>query len=75
MGCILGISLFPYCPSISHLFSTYDSLVFCKAKITELYVIKDLLLKYDKTYGQKINFDKSAVWFSSNVNENCQNYL
>lgn len=72
---ISGISLAPSCPTISHIFFAYDNLIFCKATIPELYALKIILLDYEKASGQKVNFDKSALWFSTNVGDYFKNYM
>lgn len=72
---ISGISLSSSCPAISHLFFADDSLIFCKASIPEIYVVKRTLLDYKKASVQKINFDKSVLWFSPNVKMKFRKYV
>ncbi|XP_028125122.1 uncharacterized protein LOC114322024 [Camellia sinensis] len=54
-------------PRISHLFFADDSLLFGVAKPEEILVIQGLLLEYEGASGQKINLDKSTIFFSANV--------
>ena len=61
---IHGAKVSWYAPSISHLFFVDDSLLFCKAKINEVRAIKDTLDNYCFLFGQLVNFDKSAAYFS-----------
>ena len=68
--CFTGIKIASGCPSISHLFSTDDNLIFCKAKLSEATHLKSCLTSYAKAYGQLINFDKSALSFSPNTRRN-----
>lgn len=58
---VSGSAITLSCPTISHLFFANDSLIFCKAMISELYAIKMMLLDYEKVPGQKINFEKFAL--------------
>ncbi|KAL5579373.1 hypothetical protein UlMin_011815 [Ulmus minor] len=62
-----GIKITSGCPSISHLFFADDSLIFCKAKLSEATHLKSCLNSYAKASGQLINFDKSAFSFSPNT--------
>ncbi|KAL5577919.1 hypothetical protein UlMin_019618 [Ulmus minor] len=65
-----GIKIASGCPSISHLFFADDSLIFCKAKLSEATHLKSCLTSYAKASGQLINFDKSALSFSPNTRSN-----
>ncbi|KAL5554253.1 hypothetical protein UlMin_041654 [Ulmus minor] len=68
--CFTGIKIASGCPSISHLFFADDSLIFCKAKISEATHLKSCLTSYVKASRQLINFDKSALSFSPNTRRN-----
>nr|XP_027082466.1 uncharacterized protein LOC113704793 [Coffea arabica] len=64
-------------PTITHLFFTDDSLVFCKAKVQEAGKLMKVLKVYEEAMGQLINLEKSSVFFSKNTdqivrNEFCQ---
>ena len=63
---ISGMSIGRGCPIITHLFFADDSLLFCKAKDQECQTLVDILNSYEATSGQKINTDKSSVFFSPN---------
>lgn len=67
-GSLHGISIARGAPRISHLFFADDSLIFIKANQQESATIKATLDVYGKASGQLINYDKSAVSFSANVN-------
>ena len=54
-------------PKISHLFFTDDNLLFCRARVDDVRKIQEILGKYEKASGQKINNDKTTLFFSSNV--------
>ena len=62
-----GISLCRGCPRITHLFFADDSLLFCKANREECENLKEILEKYEAASGQKVNSDKSSIFFSPNT--------
>lgn len=49
-----------------------DSVLFCQAKELEYQVILDILSIYEKESGQKINKDKTNIFFSSNTQPDLQ---
>ena len=63
---ISGMSIGRGCPIITHLFFADDSLLFCKAKNQECQKLVDILNSYEAASWQKINTDKSSVFFSPN---------
>ena len=62
-----GISISRGCPSVSHLFFANDSLLFYKASSQECHKLTEILTRYEAASGQKINSDKSSVFFSLNT--------
>ena len=62
-----GMSICRGCPTITHLFFADDNLLFCKANTSECMELINILNAYEKASGQKINEDKSSVFFSSNT--------
>ncbi|KAE8681243.1 hypothetical protein F3Y22_tig00111332pilonHSYRG00015 [Hibiscus syriacus] len=54
-------------PRVSHLFYADDSLLFVKNSMTEVRRIKGILDKYEKASGQKVNYEKSSIYFSPNT--------
>ena len=56
-------------PNISHLFFANDCLLFFKASVQEVHLMKNILAMYGAESGQKVNFPKSAISFSRNVKE------
>ena len=64
---INGISICKGCPRITHLFFTDDNLLFCKAKDQECQNLVNILNNYEVASRQKINTNKSSVFFSLNT--------
>ena len=56
-------------PKITHLFFADDTLLFCQVEMGDLQVIQDILQLYEKASGQKINRNKTIVFFSKATNE------
>ncbi|XP_019178363.1 PREDICTED: uncharacterized protein LOC109173576 [Ipomoea nil] len=54
-------------PGISHLFFADDSLLFFKSSVHEANVVRDCLKAYESMFGQTVNFTKSCIVFSKNV--------
>lgn len=54
-------------PSVSHLFFADDSIKFCKATLPQVEAIKQVFQDYASIFGQKVNFQKSAIFFDKNV--------
>ena len=54
---------------ISHLFFADDSLLFYKVSSQECQHLIDILRLYEAASGQKINTDKSSMFFSANTSE------
>ena len=70
---ISGLSICRGCLKITHLFFADDSLLFYKANSQECQQLIDILRLYDDAFGQKINTDKSSVFFSTNTEEEKKN--
>ena len=60
-------SLCRHGPKLTHLFFADDNLLFCRANSTECSKVMDLLSVYEDVSGQKINKDKTALFFSKSV--------
>ncbi|XP_065623969.1 uncharacterized mitochondrial protein AtMg01250-like, partial [Quercus suber] len=62
-----GISICRGCPYVTHLFFADDSLLFYKANSQKCHILTENLRKYEVAFGQKINTDKSSIFFSHNT--------
>ena len=60
---LIGVSICRGCPPITHLFFADNSLLFCKANSHECNELMRILSDHEKASGQKINLDKSSVFF------------
>lgn len=54
-------------PIDSNLFFVDDIMIFDEASITKAKNVKGILVEYEACSGQLINYDKSLIYFSSNV--------
>ncbi|XP_024156142.1 uncharacterized protein LOC112164137 [Rosa chinensis] len=70
-----GIAIAMGAPSINHLFFADDSFVFMKAEREECARVKEILKWYEDASGQQVNFQKSKISFSKNVDIGCQEEL
>ncbi|KAL0003813.1 hypothetical protein SO802_011374 [Lithocarpus litseifolius] len=68
-----GISICHGSPQVSHLFFADDSLLFCRASSQECHKLTEILSRYEAASGQKINTDKSFVFFSLNTTQETKN--
>ena len=62
-----GIPVCRGAPWISHLLFPDDCIVFCKASVDEGRKITKILEKYEKESGQKLNKEKTSLFFSKNM--------
>lgn len=60
---------------MTHLLFADDSFLFFKATVEEPLSIKDILHSYEVFSGQAVNFQKSAIFFSSNVRRDKQDEI
>ncbi|XP_062075810.1 uncharacterized protein LOC133779929 [Humulus lupulus] len=64
---ICGIKVARGAPVISHMFFADDSYIFCKATRDEAEHVLRLLTVFEGASGQKVNYEKSSVFFSRNT--------
>lgn len=67
---VQGIRIARKAPMLNHLLFADDCLIFVNAELSQLDNLKKLLNDYEKLAGQKINFAKSKILGSRNIEEN-----
>ena len=66
-GHIRGVAICRDGPKVSHLFFANDSVLFCRATEAECNKILEILEVYERGSGQKINRERTNLFFSSNT--------
>lgn len=66
-GRLNGVGICRSAPQVSHLLFVDDSLLFCQASQKEVQCVTNILQLYADSFGQCINFEKSSLYFSSNM--------
>ncbi|XP_062014108.1 uncharacterized protein LOC133730558 [Rosa rugosa] len=74
-GPIQGLKMGPQAPVLHHLFFADDSLLFGAATLEECMTFKGILDTYEQASRQKVNFSKSSVVFSTNVQPHLKEVL
>ncbi|KAH9750457.1 reverse transcriptase domain-containing protein [Citrus sinensis] len=68
-GLIHGVQVARKAPAISHLLFADDCFLFFRANQVEANLVKQVLCAYGNASGQCVNYAKSSISFSMNVNE------
>ncbi|KAH9790374.1 reverse transcriptase domain-containing protein [Citrus sinensis] len=68
-GLIHGVQVARKAPAISHLLFADDCFLFFRANQVEANLVKQVLCAYGNASGQCVNYAKSSISFSRNVNE------
>ncbi|KAL8114291.1 hypothetical protein AgCh_021226 [Apium graveolens] len=71
-GKIHGCRISTSAPEITHLLFADDIFLFFKAEVSEVLKIKSILEEYAVKSGQSINFQKSGIFYSSNIRRDKQ---
>ena len=66
---IRGFLLCKNGPKITNIFFVDDSLLFCYARREDLQAIQNILTSYEHALGQKINQEKTTLFFSKAVSD------
>lgn len=69
---LTGISVSHHAPCITHLLFADDSLIFRKAMLEECSELKRIFNLYEVVFGQQLNKNKTALFFSRNTPEAIQ---
>lgn len=76
---VLVVSLCQNGSKISQLFFFFffvdDNLPFCKVQLGDVKTIEEILDKYEKTSGQKINKEKTTLFFSKSTSLDVKNLI
>lgn len=74
-GGLQGLRLGDEGPLLSHLLFADDSLFFLKASVPNCQAMVDIINSYCTASGQRVNFSKSSLFFSSNTHVDLQMQL
>ena len=62
-------------PRLSHLLFADDNIVFCRASMEECDRLIKVLEEYDGDSGQKLNKEKTSLFFSKNTPRETREYV
>jgi exonuclease III len=74
-GKISGLPIAKGGTKINHLFFADDSLLFCRANFMEWGNVQEILNIYEKASGQKLNREKTSIFFSKNTKEEFKEFI
>ena len=72
LGRLRGVSVKKGAPRISHIFFADDNLIFCRATDGDCAQIAEGLATYEKELGQKLNKEKTSLFFNKNMSKDIQ---
>ena len=62
-----GVAVCRNGPRVTHLIFADDCLLFLRANTEECQVVMNILSQYEEASGQKLNSDKTSIFYSSNT--------
>jgi hypothetical protein len=74
-GSLTGIPISARGSKLSHLFFADDSLIFCRANFSEWNKVQSLLQDYEQASGQKLNVEKTSIFFSRNTRQHFREFI
>jgi hypothetical protein len=74
-GKITGLPIARGGIKINHLLFVDDSLLFCRANFIERGNIQEILDRYEKASKQKLNREKTSIFFSKNTRIEVKEYI
>ena len=74
-GHLKGIAISRRAPSITHMLFADDSMVFCRDTREEYDRVVKLLEDYEGDSGQKLNKEKTSLYFSKNTCRETKEYV
>jgi hypothetical protein len=66
-GFLSGVPTFKRGPKISHIFFADDNLLFCRTNLAQWSNLLAILQMYEEVSGQKMNNNKTSIFFSRNT--------
>lgn len=75
MGRIKGVKASMHGPRVNHLLYADDCLLFIKNSKEEALRLKHVLSVYERSSGQKINAEKSSLYFSNGMSSQCKSVI
>lgn len=61
--------------AVNHLFFADDCILFGDASCEGARVVRDIIREYEMASGQRVNFDKSFIYFGANVSSNVEDII
>ena len=74
-GQLNGVAACQRGPKISHIFFADDNIIFCRATIEECSTLENILETYERSSGQQLNREKTALFFSRNTPQTIQDTI